>query len=466
MPLKLNAFRLGDIRGIYPDDIDESFVQAYAHALVGEFGLTGRVAVGRDMRASSESLQVALNEALRDIGIEVVDIGLCPTELGYFASTQNGINAAIVVTASHNPASYNGLKTVLRNGRPITGDHGLNAIRQRMVDGYRHPPSGGSIAREDFHEQYLGFLRQHFPRESLGHARIALNGLNGTAATMAGRIAGAFELPVTWFRKEPGPMPVDGADPANPELAAEMKSFMSGQDFQLGIAWDGDCDRCVCFDRAGDFIPTYYLIGLMVERFLRDQPGRAIVFDTKLCWNTLDMIAKHGGIPVPSETGHAFMKQKMHQHNAVYGGELSSHHYFGDFAGCDSGMFAWMSVLSLLNESPETDIRALIQARREAVQCTPEISVALDDVDEAFASIRKQFEPDALAFSEFDGLSFEMPDDWRFTLRRSKTESLVRVNFEARRSADALLEHAAGILALLETYRSDDKDWHHGLRLM
>lgn len=466
MSLKLNAFRLGDIRGIYPDDIDEAFVEAYAHALVGEFQLQGKIAVGRDMRDSSLSLQTTLNETLASIGIDVVDIGLCPTELGYFASAQRGISAAIVVTASHNPARYNGLKTVLRNGRPITTDHGLNAIRQRMADGYQHPSSRGSVRQENFHGRYLEFLRHHFPPESLGHASIALNGLNGTAATMAGRIAGAFELPVTWFRKEPGPMPVDGADPANPALAAEMKSFMAGKNFQLGVAWDGDCDRCVCFDSSGDFIPTYYLIGLMVERFLRRRPGGAIVFDTKLCWNTLEMIERHGGKPVPAETGHAFMKQKMHQHDAVYGGELSSHHYFGDFYGCDSGMFAWLSVLSLLNESTGTDIHALVEERREEIQCTPEISVALTDVDDAFSVIRRHYEPEAQATSEFDGLSFEMPGNWRFTLRRSKTESLVRVNFEARRGADRLLDHASAVMDMLEPYRGDDKDWRAGLRLL
>lgn len=458
MPRDLSAFRLGDIRGIYPDDIDEVFVEGFAHAFVGHFDLSGRIATGRDMRDSSEGLHLALNDTLASIGIEVVDIGLCPTELGYFASSMPDIDAAIVVTASHNPANYNGLKCVLSRGRAVTEEGGLSDIRRLMSADYRHRSARGSVVREDLHVRYLAFLETHFPPESLRHGQVALNGLNGTAATMADMVASEFELPVTWFRKNPGPMPEQGADPANPRLAKEMKAFMADGGFTLGVAWDGDCDRCVCFDHEGDLIPTYYLIGLLIEKYLGEKPGASIVFDTKLCWNTLDLIAEGGGIAVPSETGHAFMKAKMHRHHAVYGGELSSHHYFGEFFGCDSGMFAWLTVLGLIADGKPT-LGEQIDARKKQVSITPEINVALTDVDRAFAAMLSEFESEALDVDHFDGLSFSMPGDWRFSLRRSKTEPVVRVNFEARHTSDNLLAEGPRVFKSLEPYRGDDRDW-------
>ncbi len=454
----LSAFRLGDIRGIYPDDINELFVEAFAHAFVGHFNLKGKIATGRDMRSSSEGLQYALNDKLASIGIDVVNIGLCPTELGYFASGQEDIEAAIIVTASHNPAAYNGLKCVLKNGKAITFDNGLRDVKALMHGDYRHPAARGSLTRIDFHTLYLEFLKGHFPPDVLKGGPVALNGLNGTAATMADRIATEFDLPVTWFRKNPGPIPEQGADPANPKLAAEMYQFMQGQGFTLGVAWDGDCDRCVCFDDDGKLIPTYYMIGLLVDNYLQSNPGAAIVFDTKLCWNTMDIISRHGGKPVFAETGHAFMKQKMHEHKAVYGGELSSHHYFGDFFGCDSGMFAWLTVLRLVNEK-RASLKELIDAQKSEVCCTPEINVSLNDVDAAFAKALEVYGEQAAHVDHFDGLSFSMPGDWRFSLRRSKTEPVVRLNFEARRKPDTLLEEGLKVFDLLESYRADEKDW-------
>jgi phosphomannomutase len=461
---RFEAFRLGDVRGTYPHEINEQFVEDFAHAFVGHFGLVSKIATGRDMRSSSESLQNALNGALSSIGIDVVDIGLCPTELGYFASAMPEIEAAIVVTASHNPASYNGLKCVLKNGQAITYENGLSDLKQLMAGGYRHHAARGSVSRVDYHSRYLEFLQQYFPPGHLRGGQVALNGLNGTAATMAELIATDFELPVTWFRKAPGPMPKQGADPANPRLAEEMRGFMTGGNFSLGVAWDGDCDRCVCFDGSGELIPTYYLVGLLVDHFLTKKPGSAIVFDTKLCWNTLDMIDRGGGKAVPAETGHAFMKQKMHQHGAVYGGELSSHHYFGDFFGCDSGMFAWLTVLKLLDEKGES-IQELIRERRAEISCTPEITLSLSDVDAAFAAVLETYGDKASDVDHFDGLSFVMPGNWRFSLRRSKTEPVVRVNFEARKKGETLLEEGIKVFDLLEPFRADDVSWLANFRI-
>jgi len=454
------AFRLGDIRGIYPDEINEDFVRDFAHAFVGQFGLVGRIATGRDMRDSSGSLQDALNQTLSTIGIDVVDIGLCPTELGYYTAGTGDFAASIVVTASHNPSHYNGLKCVLRGGHGITHETGLDAIRDRMSAGYRHSLASGSLTREDYHSRYLDFLSQHFSPDLL-HGNIALNGLNGTAATMAGTIVEAFSLDATWFREHPGPMPPDGADPANPALTAEMQGFMADDEFRLGVAWDGDCDRCVFFDGEGQLVPTYYIVGLLAASFLEKNPGSAIVFDTKLCWNTIDIISAGGGKPVPAETGHAFMKQKMQESGAIYGGELSSHHYFGDFFGCDSGMFAWLTVFRILSER-DTPIADLIEGYRQRVCCTHEISLSLSDVDAAIDAVLHRFSASAVEIDRFDGVGITMPGDWRFSLKRSKTEPLVRINFEARDTPDNLLNEGRAVFNVLEEWRIDDEDWLAG----
>lgn len=459
--MSLSGFRLGDVRGRYPDEINENFVTDFAHAFAGHFNPKGRIAIGRDMRPSGRPLQQALAETFASIGFDVLDMGLCATELGYFASGLRDVGAAVIVTASHNPAGDNGLKCVLSEGHAITTDTGLQEIEALMAEGYRHTAGAGSIAQTDTKGQYVGFLDRLFDRANLIQAPIALNGLNGTAATVAGDIADHFGLDTTWTRRTPGPMPESGADPTNPALVREMQSFMAGGDFRLGVAWDGDCDRCAFYDEKGALVPTYYIVGLLTEWFLKANPGSAIVFDTKLCWNTLDIIERYQGRPAPSKTGHAFMKQQMQSIGAIYGGELSSHHYFGHFFGCDSGMIAWLSVMELLNAQSRL-LSELVEERRQQFCCTPEISIALEDPDAAFEAIMQQMADRALSVERFDGISLSMPGDWRFSLRRSKTEPLVRVNFEARNSADRLLAEGPAVFRILEPYRADEADWLSG----
>lgn len=456
-PQALSAFRRGDVRGIYPNDIDETFAYRFAQAFARRFHPARTVATGRDMRDSSRALQEALNRGFCDSGLGVVDLGLCTTELGYFASSRPGIDAAVIVTASHNPARYNGLKCVLGDGEAVTYDTGLADVMALMLANEATGTTApGSIAACDMQLEYTRFLQERFSPGSFS-GQIALNGLNGTAATLAGKIADRFSLPVTWFRKEPGPIPIEGADPANPRLVAEMKSFMNDGSFALGVAWDGDCDRCVFFDSEGNLVPTYYLVGLFAEHFLRRHPGRAIVFDTKLCWNTLDIIARCGGKPIPSETGHAFVKRNMRKHNAIYGGELSSHHFFGDFFYCDSGMFSWLTLLEIIEQSGK-DVGELVAASRTRFRCTPEISLELTDTDKALRDICDAYRSSAVAIDHFDGLGVEMPGGWRFSLTPSKTEPLVRLNIESRAGTQQLLIEGAGLLKHVEPYLTHNVD--------
>ena len=452
-----SAFRLGDIRGVYPQQIDETFAFLFASAFARHFRLTGTVATGRDVRESGPSLQSALNEGFLATGLDIADLGLCASELGYFASSRPGIEAAVIVTASHNPAAFNGFKCVLRNGRAVTFETGLADVMRLMVETQPTSRKRGSVTRLNLLPEYTAHLIDNFPLGNLSVGRIALNGLNGSAATLAADIADRFDLPVSWFRKQPGPIPAEGADPTNPRLASEMKGFMQGEDFALGIAWDGDCDRCVVFDQYGDLVHTYYIVGLLARHMLARYPGRAVVFDTKLCWNTLRIIERHGGKAIPSETGHAFMKNKMREHNAIYGGELSSHHFFGDFFHCDSGMFAWLMILDIVDRHGR-DIASLVEEIREGICCTPEINLSLADVEGVFKRVREEYEPGAVCVSRFDGLSIEMPDGWRFCLTKSKTEPLLRLNMECRAGSQRLLNEGARLLRLIQPFQADNSD--------
>ncbi|HIG44284.1 MAG: hypothetical protein ABGY96_12245 [bacterium] len=460
-----SAFRLGDIRGVYPVDVDEEFARQFAHAFIQQFRLSGNIATGRDTRESSVVLQHALNDGLVEAGINVFDLGLCPTELGSFAAAQNNIEAAIIVTASHNAPRYNGFKCMLKPGKEATFRAGLADIEQLMHANTVITGSAPGLQSNLYlDDDYTRFIKSSLKIEPGITGSLALNGLNGTATILATRLVDEYELNCTWFRQNPGPMPSQGAEPTHPQLANEMRDFMSGKQFELGIAWDGDCDRCVFFDHDGELIPTYYIIGLFAEHALKSDPGAAIVYDTKLCWNTLDIIRQNEGKPIRSETGHAFMKEKMRAHNAVYGGELSSHHYFKDFFSSDSGMYAWLKALEITQQSGKS-VAELIQHSREKYLCTPEISLNLADVDSAFNEMLKFYNPLATHVDDFDGLSFEMPGDWRFSLRRSKTESLVRLNLESIATGESILNEGATLLSRLLPFQAEDADWHSRLLL-
>lgn len=459
----LVAFRLGDIRGVCPRDLDYDFAVQFAHAFAHQFALSGHIAIGRDMRDSSVLLQSGLQEGFTASGLNVVDLGLCTTELGYFASSMPDIAAVIVVTASHNPVEYNGFKCVLHGGVGIHFDNGLRDVMHLMQAGHRNRiESKGKASARDYHGQYIEFLKNRFVIKG-GVGNIALNGLNGTASTLAADIADEFNLPTTWFRREPGPFPKDGADPVKPRLRQQMADFMQDQAFTLGVAWDGDCDRCVFFDGAGNYIPSYYMVGLLADHILSEEGPAPIVFDTKVYWNLREVMQRHNATPVPSKTGHAFMKEHMKHSGAVYGGELSSHHYFKDFFACDSGMYAWLKVIELVG-MVEVPIDELVATRREKFKCTPELSLQLVDGDQAMNHLLEKYGAKALDIERDDGFGFDM-GSWRFSIKNSKTEPMVRLNLETTGTEAELLDHGDTLLTMLEPFRAEDKDWRRDLRV-
>lgn len=462
MSQHLSAFRLGDVRGVYPDDLDFDFAVQFAHGFVEQFAPRGAVAVGRDMRESSLILQDGLHQGLVASGIDVVNLGLCTTELGYFASSMPEIAAVIIVTASHNSAEYNGFKCVLQGGAGVHFENGLNQVMALMLQGHKNTPARrGKVTSQDYHAQYISFLRDRVSIDQSFAGKIALNGLNGTASTLAADIAYEFELPTRWFRKEPGPFPRDGADPVNPRLRQQMFDFMQAESFGLGVAWDGDCDRCVFFDGDGRYIPSYYMVGILAEHILNQTGPAAVVYDTKLCWNLLEVAQRLGANPVPSKTGHAFMKQNMKRSAAVYGGELSSHHYFGDFFYCDSGMFAWLKVVEMVSSMGQP-IEELVAKRRELFKCCPELSLQLTDAPRAMDAVKKAYSASAESIEADDGVAFAFRD-WRFSIRESKTEPCVRLNIETSGSGRQLMDQGEKILKVLEAFKGDDQDWFSGL---
>lgn len=466
--MRQSVFRLGDIRGRYPEEINECFVRRFAPEFIHQFNIKTCIATGRDTRISSQALHNALNTSLRQHGINVLDLGVCATELGTFASFQDNIEAVIIITASHNVPEDNGLKCILNDGQATTHQSGLHAIENRMNMSQASTSSDksmkGTLSDLDLVPEYVQYLTSRIHPEKWDFECLALNGLNGTASTLAVPISNHCKLQSHWYKQTPGPLDAIGVDPSHPKHAADMKQFMASSQFDFGVAWDGDSDRCVFFDETGRMIPAYYMVGIFAEYFLQQIPGAAIVFDTKLCWNTIDIIQRHSGIPVPSQTGHAFVIQQMKKFKAIYGGELSGHHYFGDFKGCDSGMMAWLMTMNVIQSSALT-LEELVDTHRNNVKCIREISLSLDDSDIAIKQIMKLYSPRAKSIDTLDGISLEMPENWRFSLRDSKTESKIRLNLETKSSGNALLEEAKKLIDLLRPFMKDKSAWKNELIL-
>ncbi|MFO1402569.1 MAG: phosphomannomutase [Steroidobacteraceae bacterium] len=446
----LSCFKAYDIRGRIPGELNEDLAYRIGQAYTG-FVKPRRVAVGRDIRASSASLAAALERGLTESGCDVVDIGLCGTEGVYFATFDQKLDGGIMVTASHNPPDYNGMKFVREQSRPISADSGLKDM-QAMIESGRLPPrarQAGSVGALDIGKRYLDHLLGYIRSAKLRRLKVVVNAGNGGA----GMVVDALEphLPFEFIKVH---HQADGSFPngvPNPMLEQNRASTVeairrSGAD--VGLAWDGDFDRCFFFDEHGGFIEGYYLVGLLAEAFLKRYPGAAIVHDPRLTWNTLDIVRRFGGKAVQSKSGHAFIKQVMRDADAVYGGEMSAHHYFRDFAYCDSGMIPWLLVLAVMCESGKT-LAELVGERMRAFPASGEINREIADARGVIARVRAQYEPQAQALDLTDGLSLEF-DGWRFNLRGSNTEPLVRLNVEARGSETLMRAKTDELLKLID----------------
>jgi len=447
----LDSFKAYDIRGRIPDEINESLAYDIGRAYAG-FVRPKRVAVGYDIRLSSKALAAALKRGLLDTGVDVLDIGLWGTEGSYFATFAENLDGGIMVTASHNPPDYNGMKFVREGARPISADTGLQEMRA-LIESGRLPPRAvrpGSERPLDISGRYLEHLLSYVEAAKLRPLKVVVNAGNGGAGLIIDQLEPHLPFEFIKVNHAPdGTFPNGVPNPMLEENRAATAEVVRREGADVGIAWDGDYDRCFFFDEHGQFIEGYYLVGLLAEVFLRREPGARIVHDPRLTWNTLDIVRRYGGTPVLCKSGHAFIKQRMREVDAVYGGEMSAHHYFRKFAYCDSGMIPWLLVLAVISERRQT-LAQLVGERMRLFPASGEINRKLaTSAAPILKRVREHYEPRASSVDVTDGLSMEF-GDWRFNLRGSNTEPLVRLNVETRGSEPLLREKTAEVLRLVD----------------
>ena len=446
-----NCFKAYDVRGRIPEELNPESSYAIGRAYA-EWLKPKRVAVGRDIRLSSAELAEALIRGLTDSGVDVLDIGLCGTEGVYFATFSQELDGGIMVTASHNPPDYNGMKFVREQSRPISGDTGLQDIR-KLAEGGKFSASSrqGAVIETDIRPSYRQHLLSYVDRSVLKPVRIVSNPGNGGAGLVVDLVENDLPFQFVKLHHEPdGTFPHGVPNPMLEENRAVTAQTVLREKADIGIAFDGDFDRCFFFDEQGTFIEGYYIVGLLASVFLKRFPGGRIVHDPRLTWNTLEIVQQYGGKAVQCKSGHAFIKQVMREVDAVYGGEMSAHHYFRDFAYCDSGMIPWLVLGQLLSETGKP-LSALVGERMRLFPASGEINRKLADQKAAIEAVKARYVPQALKVETVDGLSVEF-EQWRFNLRSSNTEPLVRLNVESRGDAALMNDKTAEILALLQQY--------------
>ncbi len=445
----INCFKAYDVRGRVPEELDEDIAYRIGRGYAA-FVKPSKVAVGRDIRASSPALSAALTRGLNDSGVDVLDIGVGGTELAYFATFSRKLDGGIMVTASHNPPNYNGMKFVREESRPISADTGLLDIRALAERNAFGPPvaARGKTEAVDIQPDYIEHLLSYVDLGTLASLKIVVNAGNGGA----GPIVDLLEphLPFRFmklFHEPDGSFPNGVPNPMIEANRAVTSERVLAERADLGLAWDGDYDRCFFFDERGQFIEGYYIVGLLAQTFLEQSPGARIVHDPRLTWNTLDIVAQGKGTAVQSKSGHAFIKARMREVDAVYGGEMSAHHYFKKFSYADSGMIPWLLVTQLMSQR-KVALSELIGARMRAFPASGEINRKVEDAAAVIAEVEAKYTPGAKSVDRTDGLSVEF-DRWRFNLRSSNTEPLLRLNVESRGDTELMRAKTAELLALL-----------------
>lgn len=435
----LTCFKAYDIRGQLGTELNEDIAYRIGRAF-GEYLKPKTIVVGGDVRLTSEALKMALAEGLMDAGSDVLDIGLSGTEEIYFATFHLGVDGGIEVTASHNPMNYNGMKLVREDAKPISGDTGLHDI-QRLAEenNFAVPDQSkrGNYKKVSILSEYVDHLMGYIDFKNFTRPlKLVINSGNGAAGHVIDEIEKRFvaaHLPIELVKVHHHPdghFPNGIPNPLLPECRADTEKSVIESGADIGIAFDGDFDRCFLFDENGQFIEGYYIVGLLAEAFLKKEPGAKIVHDPRLTWNTIDIVEKSGGIPIMSKTGHAFIKERMRKEDAIYGGEMSAHHYFRDFSYCDSGMIPWLLVAELLATESKS-LSCLVETRINLFPCSGEINYIIKNSSDVIRKIKGHYINNAISFNETDGVSMEMYN-WRFNIRTSNTEPLLRLNIEAR----------------------------------
>lgn len=437
MTSELTCFKAYDVRGQLGSQITEEIAYNIGRGY-GEFFKPKTIAVGGDVRETSEALKLALADGLRDAGTDIIDIGMVGTEEIYFATAHLGVSGGIEVTASHNPIDYNGMKFVKEGSQPISEDTGLRDIKKAAEDQNWGAPANprGSYVEQSTEAAYIEHMMGYINGDNIKPLKLVMNSGNGASGHIIDALEVAFKaknIPVEFIRLHHDPDPTFPNGIPNPLLIENRAStanavLQHGAD--MGIAWDGDFDRCFFFDENGEFIEGYYIVGLLADAFLQKSANEKIIFDPRVYWNTIDIVEENGGTPVMCKSGHAFIKERMRSENAIYGGEMSAHHYFRDFFYCDSGMIPWLLVTELLCVKGQS-LSALVKDRIAKFPSSGEVNYKVADADAVFKRIEGYDWGEEFTKNDTDGIGLNFAQ-WRLNLRSSNTEPVIRLNVESR----------------------------------
>lgn len=445
-----SGFKAYDIRGVMPAEINEELAYRVGRAYAALYH-PKTAAVGRDIRLSSPALAAAAIRGLADGGADVVDIGLCGTEMMYFSVFHYGLSGGIMITASHNPQDNNGMKLVREEGIPMSADTGLRDIECLAFSGeFPEAERKGTVTEKAVMDDYIAHILSYVDVSRMKPLRIVADAGNGCAGPVFRRLAAHLPFQVTEMYMEPdGNFPHGVPNPMLEENRAPLIAKVKETGADMGIAWDGDFDRCFFVDNEGKFVEGYYMVGLLAGYFLQLHPGETIVHDPRCFWNTEAVAARLGGRCVESKGGHAFMKETLRRVHGIYGAEMSAHHFFRDFSYCDSGMIPWLIVAELVSETG-TSLAGLVRQMEDAFPCSGEINLPARDVAGVLRAVEEKYGGAAKSVSHLDGVSLDF-GDWRFNLRPSNTEPLIRFNMETRGSRALLAEKQAEVIRFVES---------------
>ncbi|BCU63294.1 hypothetical protein F941_02658 [Acinetobacter bouvetii DSM 14964 = CIP 107468] len=433
---QLTCFKAYDIRGKLGTELNEEIAYNIGRAY-GQIYQPKTIVIGCDIRLSSEDLKQAAIKGLNDAGVNVLDLGMTGTEEVYFGAFHLDVQGGIEVTASHNPMDYNGMKLVRENARPISADTGLKEIQALAESGeFADVVTKGTTGKYNILPEFIEHLMTYIDPAKIRPLKLVMNAGNGAAGHVVDAIEAKFKqlnIPVELIKihnEADGTFPNGIPNPILVENRESTRHAVLQHGADMGIAWDGDFDRCFLFDEKGQFIEGYYIVGLLAQAFLLKQSGEKIVHDPRLVWNTFNIVEKYQGEAIQSKSGHSFIKEKMREHNAVYGGEMSAHHYFRDFAYCDSGMIPWLLAISVLSETQQT-LSSLVEGMIEKFPCSGEINFKVADTQLTIQKIFDYYAEQKPAIDHTDGVSLDF-GAWRFNVRASNTEPLLRLNIESR----------------------------------
>ncbi len=453
--MTLDCFKAYDVRGRLGETLDPAIARRIGRAFATRLS-PGMVVVGHDARESSPALKIGLVDGLRERGVDVLDIGLCGTEEVYFATSHLGAGGGVMVTASHNPIDYNGMKFVGRDSRPIDPGTELAEIRALAeADSYGPSPTPGAYSAENTRSAYAAHVARLVNGGAIHGLKVLANAGNGTAGLAFDAILDVLrkdgaEIEVERLHFEPDPgFPHGIPNPLLPENRGVTSHAVRKAGADLGLAWDGDFDRCFFFDETGAFVDGEYVVALLAGATLAAEPGATIVHDPRVVWATTETVASSGGRAVASKTGHAFVKAAMRESGAAYGGEMSAHHYFRDFFHCDSGMIPAVRIMAMLSED-DRPFSSLVKDLRSRFPSSGEINFTVPDPHGAVEHLVERLGGQALSVDRLDGASLDF-GDWRMNVRASNTEPLLRLNLESRGDPDLIVRKLADLRALIDS---------------